>query len=134
MTSVAEPTTGFDDQLRALAARGFRFLHPRDAHGELTAVVGVRPHGHVIDVVFLYAETEARAVRMGGDTRDIFRPARTLWERTGTAAAVLGAMLALADDAGRVERVARVERTARDNGGCWVPVRPGTTRWLAATA
>jgi hypothetical protein len=130
MTCATEPVTAdIDDALRALAARGFQFLHPRDANGELTAVVGIRAHDKVIDVVFLRAESDARAVRMPGDTVDILAPDRTLWARSGNACDVLTELLALPND----HTPGAMTSSTNGGGGCWVPVRAGTARWLAAT-
>ncbi|MGW5052032.1 hypothetical protein [Actinokineospora sp. NPDC004072] len=120
-----------ESQLRALVGRGFEFLHPRDANGELMAVVGVRVHHDVIDVVRLRAEDDAEASRMPGETVDLTRPARLLWRCAGTAAEVLPALLALPED-----HTPGVDqpRSARRAGGCWVPTAPGRAKWLPATA
>ena len=63
MTSVAEHTGpaqySVDDQIRALLARGFRFVDPRDDGGDVVALVGVRAHHNVIDVV-RYRPSEVR--------------------------------------------------------------------------
>src|SRR5690349_20768151 len=48
--------------LRALIARGYQFVHPSDATGEVLAVVGVRVHGDVVDVFRLDAEDDATAI------------------------------------------------------------------------
>jgi hypothetical protein len=121
-----------ESQLRALVGRGFEFLHPRDANGELTAVVGVRVHHDVIDVVRLRAEDDVVASRMPGETADITRPATLLWERSGTASAVLSALLALPED----HTPGVTDRPHRAHGavGCWVPTTPGRAKWLPATA
>ncbi|GGS52625.1 MULTISPECIES: hypothetical protein [Actinokineospora] len=120
-----------ESQLRALVGRGFEFLHPRDANGELTAVVGVRVHHGVIDVVRLRAEDDALASRMPGETIDITRPARTLWRREGSASEVLGALLALPED--HIPGEDR-PRSSKPVSGCWVPTAPGRAKWLPATA
>ncbi|MEU5694857.1 hypothetical protein [Actinosynnema sp. NPDC020468] len=96
MTSSGDPRTTL--QLRQLIARGFRFLHPRDARGELAAVVGVRAHDKVIDVVRLHHEDDALAMRMPADEQDILSPRHFWWRRRGSATRVLDELLELPDD------------------------------------
>lgn len=95
--SSAEGTTSTDAQLRVLVARGFRFIDPRDENGDIVAVVGVRAHHEVIDVVRLNAEDDAVAARLPAD-QDVLAPRRVLWQEAGPAHRVLGAMIALPDD------------------------------------
>jgi hypothetical protein len=98
MSSLAEQTgVSTDDQLRALVARGFQFFDPRDDDGEVVAVVGVRAHDNVIDVVRLHGEDEAIASRLPLDA-DILAPRTVFWQRTGPARDVLSTLLALPDD------------------------------------
>ena len=101
MTSVAEQTDSSlrntDEQLRALLARGFRFIDPRDEGGEVVALVGVRAHHNVIDVVRLHDENDVTASRLPGDA-DIVAPTTVYWHLAGPAAEVLGELLALPDD------------------------------------
>jgi hypothetical protein len=85
------------DQIMELRARGFYFIDPRDKGGEVVAVVGVRAHDNVIDVVRLHSEDEAIASRMPGDD-DILAPTKIFWRQEGPATEVLGEMLALPDD------------------------------------
>ena len=89
---------GIQDQLRDLVARGFQFIHPTGRGGEVLAIVGVREHGDVVDVVCLRGEGEAKAVRMPSDEPDILAPTRTVWRRSGAAVGVLAALLGLPDD------------------------------------
>lgn len=86
-----------DAQLRALVARGFRFIDPRDENGDVVAVVGVRAHHDVVDVVQLHGEDEVVATRMPTD-QDVLAPRQVFWREVGPAHHVLGAMLALPDD------------------------------------
>jgi hypothetical protein len=86
-----------DDQLRALVGRGFRFVDPRDENGEVLAVVGVRAHDEVVDVVELRDEDDAVATRMPPD-QDILSPRRVYWREQGPASVVLARMLVLPDD------------------------------------
>lgn len=132
MTSSADTltkTTPVDTEhlLTELMRRGFQFVHPRDAHGEVVAVVGVRAHGGVIDVVRLEAEDDVTATRMPGGEPDILAPRTVLWQETGSVADVVVSVLALSDD----EFVPAAAGAAK---GCWVPGHTGRARWLAATA
>ncbi|MFI5610829.1 hypothetical protein [Amycolatopsis sp. NPDC051903] len=111
-----------DAGLHALIARGYQFVHPSDADGEVLAVVGVRVHGEVVDVFRLNAEDDALAMRMPASEENVFAPVTCLWRSAGHAARVLSALLSLPDcDAGSPAR------------GCWVPVRPGQAKWLTAS-
>jgi hypothetical protein len=85
-------------QLRELIARGFQFLHPRDARGELAAVVGVRAHDAVIDVVRLHTPDDAVAMRMPADEVNVLAPSRFSWRTRGPATSVLEELLDLPDD------------------------------------
>ena len=115
----------FEGQLRELMARGFSFAHPRDAAGEITAVVGVRVHHGVIDVVQIYGEHDADATRIPGDEADIFFPYKVFWRSSGRSAEVVAELLTLPDpEPGDVPNV----------NGCWVPARPGRSKWLSASA
>jgi hypothetical protein len=96
-SSSTDGSTSTEAQLRALVARGFRFVDPRDDEGEIVAVVGVRAHRDVIDVVRLNSEDDAVAVRMPSD-QDVMSPCLVFWREAGPAQVVLGAMLALPDD------------------------------------
>jgi hypothetical protein len=99
MTAVSPDfsATSTDAQLRALVARGFRFVDPRDENGDVVAVVGVRAHDNVVDVVQLHGEDEASAARMPTD-QDVLAPRQVYWREVGPAHEVLAAMLALPDD------------------------------------
>jgi hypothetical protein len=131
MTSSADSFGTTESQLRALVSRGFRFLHPRASCGNVLAVVGVRAHDSVVDVMWLHGESDARAVRMPGDERDVLEPTRILWESRGPAGTVLAELLRLPDPA-QPAPDHPAGNTGRARGGCWVPTHPGTTRWLAA--
>lgn len=115
----------FEDQLRELMARGFSFAHPRDAAGEVAAVVGVRVHHGVVDVVQLYGEYDADATRIPGDEPDIFFPYKVFWRTSGSSADVVAELLALPDPQPGDEPLVK---------GCWVPARPGRSKWLSASA
>jgi hypothetical protein len=87
-----------EDLLIALRTRGFQFIDPRDAGGEVVAVVGVRAHDNVIDVVRLHSEDQAIASRMPCDEADILAPREVFWQHEGPVLAVLGSLLCLPDD------------------------------------
>ncbi|MET7998773.1 hypothetical protein ABZU76_48695 [Amycolatopsis sp. NPDC005232] len=118
----ARPPCDVESGLRALIARGYQFVHPSDATGAVLAVVGVRVHGDVVDVVRLDAEDDATATRMPADEENVFTPSTWLWRTSGPATRVLADLLALPD-----------ETTPAAARGCWVPGRPGTAKWLAAS-
>jgi hypothetical protein len=128
-TSSAEFHT--ETRLRALIARGFRFLHPRDAHGETLAVVGVRVHHDVVDVVHLAAEDAVVAMRMPSCETDLLAPSRTWWRSAGSVCEVLDELLRLPDDRTPAAAGHLVHTTGRSSG-CWVPGAAGRARWLAA--
>lgn len=87
-----------DGQLRELLAHGYEFFHPTGQDGGIIAVVGVRAHHDVIDVVCLRGEGDAKAARMPADEDDVLAPARTLWQLAGPAVTVLAALLALPEE------------------------------------
>lgn len=113
--------------LRKLIDMGFQFLHPRNDDGAVVTVVGLRAHHDVVDLVQLYGEHDAFACRVSADEPDIFAPNELLWRHTGPAAGVIESMLALGDPE---PHTAAAERAK----GCWVPVRPGRSKWLALPA
>jgi hypothetical protein len=97
MSSTGVAAASVDVQLRALVGRGFRFVDPRDEHGDVVAVVGVRAHDDVIDVIELHGEDDVVATRMPPD-QDLLVPRRIYWREQGPASVVLAKMLFLADD------------------------------------
>jgi len=97
MSSTGTAATSVDAQLRALVGRGFRFVDPRDEQGDVLAVVGVRAHDDVIDVVVIHGEDDAIATRMPPD-QDLLDPRRIYWREQGPASVVLARVLLLADD------------------------------------
>jgi len=87
-----------DLRLAELVSRGFRFMHPRNPDGHVVAVIGVRAHHNVIDVVWLRGEDDVVATRMPGDETNFLTPARVVWRSAGTAGEVLDELLGLPDD------------------------------------
>lgn len=82
------------DGLHTLASHGFQFAHPHDGQGRLIAVVGIRVHHEVIDIVQLYGDHDAEAARIPGEEPDILFPRTVLWRTTGTAQEVIDAAIA----------------------------------------
>lgn len=120
-----EGDAAVDQRLRRLMARGFQFIHPTDPAGAIQAVVGVRVHHGVVDVVQLGAEHEVTAVRIPADEVDILKPQVVLWQSSGRVVEVLDALLGLPDhdvsgDQGHVEPA-----------GQWVQVSPGESKWVS---
>ncbi|QRP46359.1 hypothetical protein [Amycolatopsis sp. FDAARGOS 1241] len=115
--------------LQELMSRGYQFVHQTDASGEVEAVVGVRVHDNVVDVVRLNAEDDVVATRLPGTEDNVFAPEKWLWRRSGDAAGVLTEVLALPDEAGTDDTDDTATAPAK---GCWVPGRGGTSKWLAA--
>ncbi|MEO6086566.1 MAG: hypothetical protein ABIQ18_25975 [Umezawaea sp.] len=98
MTLPADTAVRAEVRLRELIARGFQFLYPTDAHGELAAIIGVRAHDDVIDVVRLHTEDDAVATRMPSDEQHVLSPSKFSWRRRGPACSVLEELLELPDD------------------------------------
>jgi hypothetical protein len=111
--------------LQALIARDFHFAHPRDSNGALIAVIGIRVHHGVIDIVQLHGEQDADAARVPGEEPDVLSPRTVLWRTSGSAQEVIQETLALQDPVSEPGSAAK---------GCWVPTNPGRSTWLAASA
>ncbi|MBB1155733.1 MULTISPECIES: hypothetical protein [Amycolatopsis] len=124
-TDVVGSAFDIEQGLQQLIARGYQFVHPTNGAGEVQAVVGVRVHDNVVDVVRLNAEDDVEATRLPGSEQNIFAPASTLWRSRGEASQVLGEVLALP------ERQPASTAVSTANG-CWVPGRGGRSKWLAA--
>ena len=97
MSPTGVAAASVDLQLRALVGKGFRFVDPRDEHGDVLAVVGVRAHDNVLDVIELLGEDDAVATRMPPD-QDILAPRRVYWREQGPASVVMAKLLSLPDD------------------------------------
>jgi hypothetical protein len=89
-------------RLIALRALGFQFSTTRDSGGVIVALTGVRAHHGVIDIVQLYGEHDADAIRIPGDEPEILFPRTTIWHTTGTAYDVIDDLLVLADPGSRL--------------------------------
>jgi hypothetical protein len=114
--------------LRELMSTGFQFIHPRDAEGGVVAVVGIRAHHNVVDVVRLHAEDDVVATRVPAGEVDILEPETVLWSTSGGVRDVLDRLLKLPEEHPQHAVGSPAEK------GCWVPGRAGRAKWLAATA
>lgn len=97
MSSTGTAAESVDAQLRALVRRGFQFVDPRDDNGDVLAVVGVRAHDDVIDVIELHGEDNTVATRMPPD-QNVLAPRQIYWREQGPASEVMAKLLFLADD------------------------------------
>jgi hypothetical protein len=96
MTMLSGPTAAVTElQILALRARGFQFVNPRDESGAVLAVVGVRAHHDVLDVIRLTSAQEAVASRVPIDA-----PTTDIWRESGPSHEVLDRLLALPDPCG----------------------------------
>lgn len=122
--TITQPTSGdLTEQLRALMALGFRFAHPRHPNGAIAAVVGVRAHDNVVDLVQLLGEHDADAARIPGDEPDILSPRHVLWRATGPAHTVLQQVLDLDDP----------DTAPGRQNGCWLSLGSSRAVWLPST-
>ncbi len=112
------------DGLRRLMTAGFKFVHPRDARGDIVAVTGIRTHHDVVDVLQLFGERDATAARMPATEPDVLSPRSVQWRRSGVPADVIDELLALPEPAVHTDR----------SVGCWVTTRPGRSVWFPASA
>ncbi|MCI2418124.1 hypothetical protein MOQ72_11865 [Saccharopolyspora sp. K220] len=96
MTSSFEAHPDSSIRLRQLMARGFRLMPPvRDTDGELMALIYVRPHGDIIDIVELRGEDDVRAARVSRKDGIRDDPSTAQWRTAGAACDVLDQVLAL---------------------------------------
>lgn len=84
-------------QLAELTARGFEFSDTRDARGNVVVISGIRIHHNVKDVVQLFGEQDADAVRLPRTEVDVLFPRTVLWRVTGAPSTVLRSVMSLAD-------------------------------------
>jgi hypothetical protein len=91
------PVEHVDSLLISLRSLSFQFAAHRGSDGAIVALTGFRAHHGVIDVVQLYGEHDADAIRIPDDEPDILFPSTTIWRATGTANDVIGNLLTLAD-------------------------------------
>ncbi|WP_237774521.1 hypothetical protein [Actinosynnema sp. ALI-1.44] len=99
-------------------------MHPRDETGDITAIVGVRPHHDVIDVVQLRTEDDAVALRLAGDTTDVLAPTSHSWRSAGPAPRVLDDLLNLPD--------VETDNPPTSTTGCWIHTDKNRAKWVPA--
>jgi hypothetical protein len=87
--------TPISNRINALYAAGFRFATNHDGAGTIVALIGVRACHGVIDVVQLYGEHDADAIRIPGDEPDVLFPRKVLWRTTGSSCEVIDMLLDL---------------------------------------
>lgn len=73
-------------------------MQSHDDSGEIAALIGVRGHDNVIDVLRLEGEDSAAAMRMPADEENVLAPASTTWRYTGNAHEAIEELLDLPDD------------------------------------
>jgi len=116
--------------IHQLIDAGYRFVHPRDAAGNVVSVVGIRAHHNVVDIVRINGIDDVTAIRTAADDPDMFDPDisesdNALWQQTGWVNEVVGNLLALADD----EYSPALDSVAK---GCWVPTSQRSSAFLLA--
>lgn len=84
-------------RLQTMRALQFEFATDQAPDGSIEALVGVRVHDGVIDIVELYGEDEATATRLPDTEPNIMFATTVLWHTRGTAYEVIDALLALPD-------------------------------------
>lgn len=90
-------------RLRQLVLRGFQLMPPvRDGTGELEALIYVRPHGDVIDIVEVLAEDHVRAARVPRRGEIRTDDSAAYWRITGDVIEVVDQVLALPESLIRV--------------------------------
>jgi hypothetical protein len=82
--------TTVEEGLHALIARGFRFQHIADRHGELTIIVGTYGWPRFSDRIEIHGEHEASAARTRADSAE-----EAVWSQSGDALSVIAALLEL---------------------------------------
>jgi hypothetical protein len=82
--------TTVEEGLHALVARGFRFQHLADRHGELTIIVGTYGWPRFSDRIEIHGEHEASAARTRADSAE-----EAVWNQGGDARSVIAALLEL---------------------------------------
>jgi len=84
---------GFDDALRALLVRGWRFQHVTDEEGHIGALVGTYGWPGCYDRLHVHSEDEAAAARVVMDTRP--GTEEILWSYVGDATTAIRELLEL---------------------------------------
>ena len=82
--------TTVEEGLHALIARGFRFQHLADRHGELTIIVGTYGWPGFSDRIEIHGEHKASAARTRADSAE-----EAVWRQGGDTLSVIAALLEL---------------------------------------
>lgn len=112
-------------RLQGLRALNFRFATNRDTTGMVVALIGVHVHHGVIDIIAVYGEHDADAIRIPDNEVNVLLPRTTLWHTTGSANHVIDDLLRLPVPLGAVPNT-------RQRDGSWIPTAPGRLIWLTA--
>lgn len=83
--------------MRMLRARAFHFARTRDDFGDVIALVGVRVLHDVIDIIQLYSEYDADAIRIPSAVLNGRRIGSPLWSASGAPDEVIDTLLSLPD-------------------------------------
>ena len=102
-----------DDGLRALIARGFRFQHVTNEHGQLSVIVGSYGWPGFWDRIHILDEHAASAARMTADGDTI------VWGYDGDTLSTISALLELPAPDDR----SAPKRSRRAPSGLWLPPR-----------
>ena len=82
--------TTVEEGLHALVARGFRFQHIGDGHGELAIIVGTHGWPGFSDRIEIHGEHQASAARTRADSAE-----EVVWSQGGDTLSVISALLDL---------------------------------------
>lgn len=108
-----------------LVGRGYTFADTLGPDGSVIAMVGVRVHRGVVDIVQFFSEHDAVAVRVPGEETNILSPWKVLWRTNGPASDVVEAILTLPDPTERLEYATGPSRR------CRMPAFPERAVWVA---
>lgn len=97
VVGVDEQTAEIEHRLRILRALAFHFARTRDDSGEVIALVGVRMHHDVIDIIQLYSECDADAIRIPSTVLNGRPLGMPQWSASGAPAEVIDMVLSLPD-------------------------------------
>jgi hypothetical protein len=97
VVGVHEQAVEIFQRLRHLRALAFYFARTRDDAGELVALVGIRMHHGVIDIIQIYSEYDAAAIRLPSTVLEDRRPDPPLWSASGPPEDVIDTLLGLPD-------------------------------------
>lgn len=97
MTEPAGAPNDISARLQTMRGMDYEFATDHADDGSIEAVVGVRVHHGVIDILELYGEDEATATRLPDTEPNIMLARTVLWHTRGTAYEVIDELLSLPD-------------------------------------